>query len=295
MGPRAGPSLPISTGSARPRASSGCAGSASPLSPRWYTRTNPIMAEWLNSWATEFAAETPDCLHTATFYPALGPGVCPARDRRRGPGLQGSYPGRRPLADRSLLAPVWAAARGGRNSHRHSRRVGPHRAHTRTGAGRRILRRHPALRRHRAWGSGYRDFMQLALRHRGVYLDHHGVHRLHRADRSIPAGRSPDAARAGRQDPVRQRLPNIPCPYRHAVESIVGLGLGDDWCLQGALRQCSRSCLRRSGRVPAITRPRRSGRMGGCPPATTVVARSHARQNRIPQPAGIAELQRDTR
>ena len=25
-------------------------------------------------------------------------------------------------------------------------------------------------------------------------------------------------------------FPNIPYPYRHAVESIVGLGLGDDWC-----------------------------------------------------------------
>lgn len=27
------------------------------------------MAEWLNQWAVEFAAQTPDCLHTATFYP----------------------------------------------------------------------------------------------------------------------------------------------------------------------------------------------------------------------------------
>ena len=27
------------------------------------------MAAWLNEWAAEFAAATPDCLHTATFYP----------------------------------------------------------------------------------------------------------------------------------------------------------------------------------------------------------------------------------
>lgn len=29
----------------------------------------PDMAAWLNQWATAFAAETPDCLHTATLYP----------------------------------------------------------------------------------------------------------------------------------------------------------------------------------------------------------------------------------
>jgi predicted TIM-barrel fold metal-dependent hydrolase len=29
----------------------------------------PDMAMWLNSWAADFAAHTPDCLHTATFYP----------------------------------------------------------------------------------------------------------------------------------------------------------------------------------------------------------------------------------
>ncbi|KAA1247395.1 amidohydrolase [Mycobacterium simiae] len=30
------------------------------------------MAAWLNEWASEFAAATPDCLHTATFYPEPG-------------------------------------------------------------------------------------------------------------------------------------------------------------------------------------------------------------------------------
>lgn len=29
----------------------------------------PQMAEWLNSWAAQFATLTPDCVHTATFYP----------------------------------------------------------------------------------------------------------------------------------------------------------------------------------------------------------------------------------
>uniref|UniRef100_UPI0021057107 amidohydrolase family protein n=1 Tax=Nocardia sp. GTS18 TaxID=1778064 RepID=UPI0021057107 len=29
----------------------------------------PNMGAWLNEWTAEFAARTPDCLHTATFYP----------------------------------------------------------------------------------------------------------------------------------------------------------------------------------------------------------------------------------
>jgi hypothetical protein len=29
----------------------------------------PGMAEWLNGWSSEFAQRTPDCLHTATFFP----------------------------------------------------------------------------------------------------------------------------------------------------------------------------------------------------------------------------------
>lgn len=29
----------------------------------------PGMAAWLNAWAVDFASRTPDCLHTATFYP----------------------------------------------------------------------------------------------------------------------------------------------------------------------------------------------------------------------------------
>ena len=32
----------------------------------------PGMASWLNSWAADFAARTPDCLHTATFFPEEG-------------------------------------------------------------------------------------------------------------------------------------------------------------------------------------------------------------------------------
>ncbi|GAA3637440.1 hypothetical protein GCM10022420_008230 [Streptomyces iranensis] len=32
----------------------------------------PDMARWLNGWSAEFAARTPDCPHTATFFPEPG-------------------------------------------------------------------------------------------------------------------------------------------------------------------------------------------------------------------------------
>ncbi len=32
----------------------------------------PQMGAWLNAWAADFAGRTPDCLHTATFFPEDG-------------------------------------------------------------------------------------------------------------------------------------------------------------------------------------------------------------------------------
>ena len=45
------------------------------------------MAEWLNRWAVDFAARTPDCLHTSTFFPE--PGVA-AYVRKAVEGARGS-------------------------------------------------------------------------------------------------------------------------------------------------------------------------------------------------------------
>jgi hypothetical protein len=43
----------------------------------------PGMARWLNDWAAEFAARTPDCLHTATSRPASTSSSRSSRTRSR--------------------------------------------------------------------------------------------------------------------------------------------------------------------------------------------------------------------
>ena len=65
----------------------------------------PGMAEWLNAWAADFAARTPECLHTATFFPEPGCAYVGGRSRG-GPGLQG-HPGRRLRPADPLLDAVW--------------------------------------------------------------------------------------------------------------------------------------------------------------------------------------------
>jgi hypothetical protein len=48
----------------------------------------PGMARWLNDWAAEFAARTPDCLHTATFF--AEPSAARRHASRAGPRGGGS-------------------------------------------------------------------------------------------------------------------------------------------------------------------------------------------------------------
>ncbi len=195
----------------------------------------PDMAEWLNSWATEFAAETPDCLHTATFYPEpSAPGyvrrVIDAGARVFKAHIQvGDYSPTDPL-----LAPVWALLEeAGIPTVIHAGSGPQPGRHTGPAPVAEILRRHPALRliiAHMGLPE-YRDFMQLALRHRGVYLDTTMVFTdfTEQTDPFPPDG-LPMLLELADKILFGSDFPNIPYPYRHAVESIVGLGLGDDWC-----------------------------------------------------------------
>jgi hypothetical protein len=68
----------------------------------------PGMAAWLNQWAVDFAARTPDCLHTATFFPEPGVDRYVAESLEAGARVfkahlqVGGYDPRDPL-----LTPVW--------------------------------------------------------------------------------------------------------------------------------------------------------------------------------------------
>ncbi|MGW4032639.1 amidohydrolase family protein [Streptomyces sp. NPDC004838] len=194
----------------------------------------PGMAAWLNAWAADFAARTPDCLHTATLFPEEGVDRY-LREAVEGGArvvkahLQvGAYDPNDPLLD-----PVWgllADARVPVVTHCGSGPVpGKHTGPEPMG---RLLARHPRLRivvAHLGMPE-YTDFLDLAERYAEVRLD----------TTMVFTGFTENVAPFPRQE--RQRLadlgdrivlgtdfPNIPYPYIHQLRSLEGLGLGDDW------------------------------------------------------------------
>lgn len=194
----------------------------------------PDMANWLNDWSLGFAARTPGCIPTATFYPEVG-----ARDYvvdaiDRGARLfkshiqVGEYDPNDPLLDA-----VWDVIA--------QRRV-PVVIHCGSGPapGRftgpepisELLDRFPGLRlivAHMGLPE-YSEFLDLAERHDDVWLDTtmaftEFIERDHRFPRS-ELGRLVDL---GDRIVFGSDYPNIPYPYLDAVEAITHLGLGDQW------------------------------------------------------------------
>ncbi len=157
----------------------------------------PGMAAWLNGWAAEFAARTPDCLRTATFYPepeaagyvgeALAGGVRVFKAHVQ----VGAYD----PADR-LLDPVWGAiAEAGVPVVTHCGSGPAPGAFTGPGPIGKVLARHPAAAadRRAPADAGVHGVPRpgRAVPRRAPRHDD-GVHRLHRGVR--PASR----ARSGR-------------------------------------------------------------------------------------------------
>jgi hypothetical protein len=195
----------------------------------------PDMAEWLNSWATQFAAQVPECLHTATFYPEPSAPSYVGRAIEAGARVfkshiqVGDY---RPTDP--LLEPVWVLleekqiptvihAGSGPAPGRHT---GPQPVAE-------ILRRHPQLRliiAHLGLPE-YREFIDLAQRYPGVYLDTTMVFTDFTEQRDpFPPDLRPALGELSDKVLFGSDFPNIPYPYHHALESIIALGLGDQWC-----------------------------------------------------------------
>ncbi|MGI5397914.1 amidohydrolase family protein [Streptomyces sp. CA-135486] len=192
------------------------------------------MAAWLSGWAADFAARTPECLHTATLFPEEGV------DRYVRTAVEG---GARVFKahlqvgaydpNDALLDPVWgllAEARIPVVMHCGSGPVpGKHTGPEPVG---RLLARHPRLRlvvAHMGMPE-YTDFLELAQSYDGVMLDT----TMAFTDFSERFSPFPKRERARLLD-VRDRVllgtdfPNIPYPYAHQLQALERLELGDDW------------------------------------------------------------------
>jgi uncharacterized protein len=194
----------------------------------------PGMAEWLNSWATGFAAEHADVVHTATFFPEDG--VAAYVDRALDDGARlvkvhlqvGAFDPRDPLldsvwgglAERSVPAVVHCG--GGPVP-------GPF---TGPGPMGEVLARHPdlvAVVAHMGMPE-YGDFLDLAGRYRRVHLDTTMAF-TDFSEQRAPFPRERLAALVELQDRIvlGTDFPNTPYSYAHQLDALSRLDLGEDW------------------------------------------------------------------
>jgi hypothetical protein len=194
----------------------------------------PGMATWLNAWAADFAARTPECLHTATFFPEEGAGGYVADAIDEGARVfkahvqVGDYDPTDPLLD-----PVWGTLEdAGTPTVIHcgsgpapGRFTGPEPIRT-------VLQRFPRLPliiAHMGMPE-YGAFLDIALAHERVWLDTTMAFTAFTEEMMpMPAdvlARLPEA-----RDRVLfgSDFPNIPHPYLEAVTAVEDLGFGDDW------------------------------------------------------------------
>jgi predicted TIM-barrel fold metal-dependent hydrolase len=194
----------------------------------------PGMAPWLNGWAADFAARTPDCLRTATLFPEEGVETYVREAVESGARVfkahlqVGAYDANDELLDGAwgLLAetgvPVVMHCGSGPAPGKYT---GPEPVA-------RLLARHPRLRlviAHMGMPE-YGDFLDLAERYGEVRLDT----TMAFTDFSEAMAPFPREA-VGRLADLGDRIllgtdfPNIPYPYVHQLEALEGLGLGDEW------------------------------------------------------------------
>lgn len=199
----------------------------------------PAMAEWLNGWAAEFAARTPDCLHSATFYPepTAGGYVAAALDsgaRVFKAHLQvGGYDPADPL-----LSPVWGALEDSGTPVVVHCGSGPREgAHTGPEPFAKVLSTHPRLYAVIAHAGlpEYRDFLDLAERYENVHLDTTMVFTdFTEQTAPFPSTELPRLRALGTRVLLGTDFPNIPYRYLDQLTALTRLGLGDDW-LRGVL------------------------------------------------------------
>ncbi len=194
----------------------------------------PGMAAWLNQWATDFAAATPDCVHSATFFAedCATADVTTAIDA----GAQvfkahvqvGGYDPNDPLLDQ-----VWDILTAtGTPVVIHSGHGPVPGAFTGPDTMRALLARFPGLVlvvAHMGMPD-YAEFLDLADRYAGVHLDTTMVFTdFTEAATPFPTDLRGRLADLGDKVVFGSDFPNIPYPYLHAVDSVLALDLGAEW------------------------------------------------------------------
>ncbi|AYJ47782.1 amidohydrolase family protein [Rhodococcus sp. P1Y] len=194
----------------------------------------PSMAAWLNSWGADFASRTPDCLHTATFYPEESAAEYVADAISAGTRIfkshiqVGSY-----SPNDALLEPVWGAIEDASIPVVIHCGSGPTPGpHTGPGPIGELLGRFPRLPliiAHMGMPE-YSEFLDLAERYEHVRLD------TTMAFTDFSEARWPfPSSEMSRLRDLQGRIlfgsdfPNIPYTYAEALEAVARLDLGDDW------------------------------------------------------------------
>ncbi|MCW2598954.1 MAG: hypothetical protein JWM02_783 [Frankiales bacterium] len=208
----------------------------------------PGMAAWLNAWATDFANQHSDVLHTLTLYPE--PGVLGYVSEALSAGAQlvkvhvqvGAYDPRDPLLD-----DVWGLlADAGIPVVTHCGSGPTPGAFTGPGPFGEVLARHPSLTAviaHMGMPE-YGDFLGLAASYPRVHLDTTMAFTdFTEAGMPFPRALRPALLDLADRVLLGSDFPNTPYPYAHQLEALQRLDLGDGW-MRGVLYDNAARLLR---------------------------------------------------
>jgi predicted TIM-barrel fold metal-dependent hydrolase len=194
----------------------------------------PDMAEYLNEWAADFAADVPECLRSATFYPEPSAASYVADRISQGTEIfkvhvqVGDFDVRGPLLDK-----VWGQlADAGTPVVVHAGSGPVPNQHTGPGPFGEVLRRHPSLAAVIAHMGApeYADFLALAETYDRVRLDTTMAFTdFFEAEAPYPPSLLPRLVALSDRVLLGSDFPNIPYPYAHQLEALERLDLGDEW------------------------------------------------------------------
>lgn len=195
----------------------------------------PDMAEFLNTWASDFADHSPGCLRSATFYPE--PGAAAYVERRLEAGAEifkihvqvGAFDVRDPL-----LNDAWGLLEDAGTPVVVHAGSGPvPTSYTGPGPVRDLLVRHPrlALVMAHLGAPEYAEFLDLVATYEHVRADTTMVFTtfFDQLGAAFPQDLLPRLVDLQHKILLGSDFPNIPYPYAEQLVALAHLDLGDDW------------------------------------------------------------------